>query len=150
MQMDFQKLFRLHFRWTQEVKGDIHEKKFSTCWDEDIVYAIRNNGLREVPTRTKGVTTGELSRGGAWWKCDAGEDAGYLQLDEKTPEALLQLEIEFMIFMRSIVGSLWSSVFGRNGGASEIPILKIVYSNPMGKNHEEQSLVGSFGGALSS
>ena len=33
---------------------------------------------------------------------------------------------------------------------SEIPILKTVYSNPMGKNHERQSLVGSFGGALSS
>ena len=43
----------------------------------------------EVPTRTNGVTTGELSRGLARWKYNTGEDAGYLQLDEKTPEALL-------------------------------------------------------------
>ena len=43
----------------------------------------------EVPTRTNGVTTGELSWEIARWKYNTGEDAGYLQLDEKTPEALL-------------------------------------------------------------
>ena len=40
--------------------------------------------------------TGELSRRIARWKYNTGEDAGYLQLDEKTLEALLQLDIEFM------------------------------------------------------
>ncbi len=40
--------------------------------------------------------TGELSRGFARWKYNTGEDAGYLQLDEKTLEALLQLDIEYV------------------------------------------------------
>ena len=43
----------------------------------------------EVPTRTNSVMTWELSRETARWKYNTGEDAGYLQLDEKTPEALL-------------------------------------------------------------
>ena len=38
----------------------------------------------------------QLSRGFARWKYNTGEDAGYLQLDEKTPEALLQLDTEYM------------------------------------------------------
>ena len=36
-------------------------------------------------------------------KYSTGEDAGYLQLDEKTPGALLQLDIENVFDMRSIV-----------------------------------------------
>ena len=47
--------------------------------------------------------TGELSRGLARWKYNTGEDAGYLQLDEKTPGALLQLDIENVFDLRSIV-----------------------------------------------
>ena len=47
--------------------------------------------------------TGELSRGFARWKYSTGEDAGYLQLDEKTPGALLQLDIENVFAMRRIV-----------------------------------------------
>ena len=47
--------------------------------------------------------TGELSRGPARWKYNTGEDAGYLQLDEKTPGALLQLDIENVFDLRSIV-----------------------------------------------
>ena len=56
--------------------------------------------------------TGELSRGFARWKYNTGEDAGYLQLDEKTPEALLQLDIEGVSVMRSIVVRLWSELSG--------------------------------------
>ena len=40
--------------------------------------------------------TEQLSRGLVRWKYNTGEDAGYLQLDEKTPEALLQLDTEYM------------------------------------------------------
>ena len=40
--------------------------------------------------------SGELSRRLARWKYNIGEDADYLQLDEKTLEALLQLGIEYM------------------------------------------------------
>ncbi len=47
--------------------------------------------------------TGELSRGLARWKYSTGEDAGYLQLDEKTPEALLQFDIESTFLLRRIV-----------------------------------------------
>ena len=47
--------------------------------------------------------TGELSRRPARWKYSTGEDAGYLQLDEKTPGALLQLDIENVFDLRSIV-----------------------------------------------
>lgn len=48
--------------------------------------------------------TGELSRRLARWKYNTGEDAGYLQIDEKTLEALLQLDIEYTITLRSIDG----------------------------------------------
>jgi len=48
--------------------------------------------------------TGELSRRPARWKYNTGEDAGYLQIDEKTLEALLQLDIEYIVLMRSIDG----------------------------------------------
>ena len=48
--------------------------------------------------------TGELSRRPARWKYSTGEDAGYLQIDEKTPEALLQLDIAYTIVLRSIDG----------------------------------------------
>ena len=78
--------------------------------------------------------TGELSRGLARWKYNTGEDAGYPQLDEKTLEALLQLDIEYIFFLRSIGGRLWSVPFGERGVASEIPSLKNIYSNPRGKN----------------
>ena len=94
--------------------------------------------------------TGELSRGSARWKYNTGEDAGYLELDEKTPEALLQLDIEDTCVMRSIDGRLWSSPFGANGVVSEIPFLTYVFSNPDGKNGEGQYLAGSLSGALSS
>jgi len=94
--------------------------------------------------------TGELSRGSARWKYNTGEDAGYLQLDEKTPGALLQLDIEDTFCMRSIVVRLWRAAFGWSGVVSEIAILLDVFSNPVGKNDERQYLVGSFSGALSS
>ena len=50
----------------------------------------------EVLTRTNSVMTEQLSRRPVRWKYNTGEDAGYLQLDEKTPEALLQLDTEYM------------------------------------------------------
>ena len=78
--------------------------------------------------------TGELSRGLARWKYNTGEDAGYPQLDEKTLEALLQLGIEYIFFLRSIGGRLWSDPLGDRGVVSEIPSLKNIYSNPRGKN----------------
>ena len=92
----------------------------------------------------------QLSRGTARWKYNSGEDAGYLQLDEKTLEALLQLGIEYTFLLRSIDGRGWSGDFGFRGLVSEIPFCKSVYSNPNGKNVQEQYLVGSFSGALSS
>ena len=94
--------------------------------------------------------TGELSRRFARWKCNSGEDAAYLQLDEKTPEALLQLGIEDMFLLRSIVVRLWSFVLGWNGVVSEIAIFENIFSNLVGKNDERQYLAGSFSGALSS
>ena len=94
--------------------------------------------------------TGELSRGLARWKYNTGEDAGYLQLDEKTPGALLQLDIESVFDLRSVDGRIWSFSFGKDGSASEIPFLFDTVSNLEGKNREKQCLVGSFSGALSS
>ena len=94
--------------------------------------------------------SGKLSRGPAQWKYSTGEDAGYLQLDEKTPEALLQLGIEDMFFLRSIVVRLWSVPFGEHGVVSEIAIFENIFSNLNGKNDERQYLAGSFSGALSS
>ncbi len=67
--------------------------------DEGIVY----DG---VPTRTNLVTTGALSRRGTRRICDTREDAGYLRLDEKTPEPLLQPVIGFQNNMRRIGGRL--------------------------------------------
>ncbi len=94
--------------------------------------------------------TGELSRRIARWKYSTGEDAGYLQLDEKTLEALLQLDIEYMFLMRSVDGRIWSVSLGVHGSASEIPFFKNIYSNLYGKNEQGHYLVGSFSGALSS
>jgi len=94
--------------------------------------------------------TRELSRGLARWKYTTGEDAGYLQLDEKTPEALLQLGIVNIVLLRSIGGRLWSFPFGEGGVVSEIPLCKIIFTNLNGKNGRGQYLVGSFSGALSS
>ncbi len=94
--------------------------------------------------------TGELSRGLARWKYNTGEDAGYLQLDEKTLEASLQLGIEYTFLLRSIDGRIWSVDFGLHGFVSEIPLCFDVYSNQYGKNVLRQYLVGSFSGALSS
>ena len=93
--------------------------------------------------------TGELSRGLARWKYSTGEDAGYLQLDEKTPEALLQFDIEDTFLLRSIVVRGWRDDFGYLGLVSEITICNNVFSNLVGKNHERQYLMGSFSGALS-
>ena len=94
--------------------------------------------------------TEQLSRGFARWKYNTGEDAGYLQLDEKTPEALLQLGIACTLLLRSIGGRLWSLVLGSDGVVSEIPLYIDVHSNPNGKNDRRQYLAGSFSGALSS
>ena len=94
--------------------------------------------------------TGELSRGPARWKYSTGEDAGYLQLDEKTPEALLQLGFAHIFLLRSIGGRIWSHDFGCDGSDSEIPLYGCICANLSGKNDEEQNLVGSFSGALSS
>ena len=94
--------------------------------------------------------TGELSRGTARWKYSTGEDAGYLQLDEKTPEALLQFDIEYMLCMRSVDGRIWSVSLGICGSDSEIPFLLNIYSNLHCKTMERQYLMGSFSGALSS
>ena len=41
--------------------------------------------------------TKQLSRRPVRWKYNTGEDAGYLQLDEKTLEALLQLGTDRVI-----------------------------------------------------
>ena len=94
--------------------------------------------------------TGELSRGLARWKYNTGEDAGYLQLDEKTLGALLQFYIECMFQLRSVDGRLWSFVLGRNGVADETPFFCDIHSNPRGKNEWRQYMMGSFSGALSS
>lgn len=98
----------------------------------------------EVPTRTNGVMTGKLSRGLARWKYSTGEDAGYLQLDEKTLEALLQLDFEYMFLMRSVDGRIWSFSFGEDGSASEIPFFKNIYSNLDGKKRRETESGGQF------
>ncbi len=104
----------------------------------------------EVQTRTNGVTTGELSRGLARWKYNTGEDAGYLQLDEKTPEALLQLGIEDMFLLRSIGGRGYVVALGRRLLVSEIPLCDDIFSNLARKTCKKQCLAGSFSGALSS
>ena len=94
--------------------------------------------------------TGQLSRRIARWKYSTGEDAGYLQIDEKTLEALLQLDIEYMFLLRSVDGRIWDVSFGECWSDSEIPFFKNIYSNLSGKNAWKQYLVGSFSGALSS
>ena len=94
--------------------------------------------------------SGELSRGLARWKYNTGEDAGYLQIDEKTLEALLQLGIEHTVLMRSIGGRGYVHPFGDVILVSEIPLFTIVCSNPFGKNEKEQYLAGSFAGAAPS
>ena len=94
--------------------------------------------------------TGELSRRLARWKYNTGEDAGYLQIDEKTLEALLQLDIEYIFALRSIDGRGWEYGFGCIGLVSEIPFFAMIYSNLYGKNEERQYLVGSFTGAVAS
>ena len=94
--------------------------------------------------------SGELSRRLARWKYNIGEDADYLQLDEKTLEALLQLDIECTFCMRSVDGRIWSAPFGERGSVDETPFLRDVHSNPDGKNDGRQYLAGSFSGALSS
>ena len=65
--------------------------------------------------------TGELSRGIARWKYSTGEDAGYLQIDEKTLEALLQLDIEYICSLRSIDGRGYVQGLGFAILVSEIP-----------------------------
>ena len=73
--------------------------------------------------------TGELSRRPARWKYNTGEDAGYLQIDEKTLEALLQLDIEYMVILRSIDGRGYTYDFGCAVLVSEIPFFTAIYSN---------------------
>ena len=94
--------------------------------------------------------SGELSRGLARWKYNTGEDAGYPQIDEKTLEALLQLGIEHTVLLRRIGGRGYVHHFGDAILVSEIPLCKIVCSNPYGKNVKEQYLAGSFAGAAPS
>ncbi len=96
----------------------------------------------------KGSTTRELSQRGARWKYNGGEDASYLRLDEKTPGALLYPDIEFLFWMRSVVGRLWNLVFGLDGVANETPIFQSFDSNLI--FNEKQCLVGSLSGALAS
>ena len=110
---------------------------------------ITSEASNEVPTRTNSVMTEQLSRRTARWKYNTGEDAGYLQLDEKTPEALLQLDIDCVFRMRSVDGRIWSLSFGIDGSASEIPFFRHTQSNRGGKNVARQYLAGSFSGALS-
>ena len=111
----------------------------------------KSNSLCQVSSDAlNSVMTGELSRRLARWIYSTGEDAGYLQLDEKTLGALLQLDIDYMFWMRSVGGRIWSLPFGVDGSDSEIPLFKNVFSNFVGKNGERQYLVGSFSGALSS
>ncbi len=73
--------------------------------------------------------TGELSRRLARCKYNTGEDAGYLQIDEKTLEALLQLDIEYIFIMRSIDGRGYTYDFGCTVLVSEIPFFMMIYSN---------------------
>jgi len=94
--------------------------------------------------------TWALSRRLARWKYSTGEDAGYLQLDEKTLEALLQLDIEYVVALRSIDGRGYVHDFGCVILVSEIPFFVMIYSNLYGKNVQRQYLVGSFTGAVSS
>ena len=74
-----------------------------------------------------------------------------MQLDEKTLEALLQLDIEHIVIIRSI-----------DGRGLMITISVVIYSTVkyhsyivqiltcMGKTHEEQCVAGSFTGAVPS
>jgi len=94
--------------------------------------------------------SGELSRGTARWKYSTGEDAGYLQIDEKTPEALLQLGIAFIRLLRSIGGRGWSSALGIVDSKYEIPLFKRVSANVYRKIVRRQYLAGSFTGAVPS
>ena len=94
--------------------------------------------------------TGKLSRGPARWKYSIGEDADYLQIDEKTLEALLQLYIGYMFLVRRIGGRGYVQGFGFVILVSEIPLSKNVYSNQNGKNGLRQYMAGSFTGAVSS
>ena len=110
--------------------------------------------LSEIPCQVNSdalnsVMSGQLSRRIARWKYSTGEDAGYLQIDEKTLEALLQLDIEYMFLLRSVDGRIWDVSFGGRWSDSEIPFFKNIYSNLSGKNAWWQYLVGSFSGALS-
>ena len=52
--------------------------------------------------------------------------------------------------MRSVVGRIWRSDFGRTGSVNETPIFQTLNSNPGGKNAEGQCLTGSLNGAFSS
>ena len=94
--------------------------------------------------------TGELSRGPARWKYNTGKNAGYLQLDEKTLEALLQLDSEDMFRLRSVDGRLWSLSLGIDGVDDETPFFCDIFSNPDGQTGGGHYLAGSFSGALSS
>ncbi len=73
-----------------------------------------------------------------------------MQLDEKTLEALLQLDIEYIATLRSIDGRGYVHDFGYVILVSEIPFFVLIYSNLYGKNVQRQYLVGSFTGAVSS
>ena len=78
-----------------------------------------------------------------------GEDAAFLQLDEKTPEALLQFGIGITGALRSVRGRLWSRDFGLYGAANATPLFVTVIPNFLRETQERQYLMGSFGGALS-
>ena len=73
-----------------------------------------------------------------------------MQLDEKTLEALLQLDIEHIVQLRRIDGRGYTYDFGFTVLVSEIPFFFTICSNPRGKNAERQFLVGSFTGAVPS
>jgi len=124
----------------------------TSAWSLRGLRLLRSNNMSAIPCGVSSralnsVTTGQLSRRLARWKYNSGEDAGYLQLDEKTPEALLQLDIARVFAMRSVDGRLWSPDFGWDGAESETPFLVDARANLKGQNREGQYLVGSFGGA---
>lgn len=145
------RIMKIAFTMNPGGKRRYTQNNITDSLDEDIVSAPRNRGMEhEVPTRTNSVMTEQLSRRLARWKYSTGEDAGYLQLDEKTPEALLQLDIAYRFWLRSVDGRLWSPDFGWDGVAPETPFCFDLYANPRGKNAKGHYLVGSFSGALSS
>ena len=73
-----------------------------------------------------------------------GEDAAFLQLDEKTPEALLQLGIGITGVLRSVSGSLCNESLGSCGVVNATPLFTTVVSNFCGQNRRKTVPGGQF------